>query len=240
MVTLLMTRAKDASDRFVDALPPDLHPRIVRSPLIGIVPVASGLDISGAKGIIFTSGNGVETASALTSRRDLPCFCVGQATTAKACATGWLAECAGRNADELVSALIARPPQAPLVHLRGVHARGGIADRLTAAGIETHAQAIYDQPLLPLSGAAIAALAGSDPVVVPLFSPRAARHFASLAEVSAPLFLAAMSGAVADPLKTLPFRWLQVAERPDIGAMADAVAAAAWQAIRVVGGSDPQ
>ncbi len=239
MVTLLMTRAEDASRRFVQRLPGQLRARlrVVTSPLIGVAPVAGTLDPAPARGIIFTSGNGVAVASSLTRRRDIPCFCVGRATTEAARDAGWKAACAGRTADELVADLSARRPAAPLLHLRGKHARGNIATRLTAAGVETHEQVIYDQHLLALNARARAALAGTEPVIVPLFSPRTARHFASLCRARAPLYIAAMSKAVAEPLVSLGPSALDVADIPEAQAMAEAVARLARRAGRVAGPS---
>ena len=173
----------------------------------------------------------------MTERRDLPAWCVGEATTAAARAQGWDAECAGRDAEDLVQTLIARRPDAPLIHLRGVHARGDIAARLSAAGIETREAVIYDQRLLPLVPQAVQALAGTEPVIVPLFSPRAARHFASLATGRAPVFIAAMSHAVAKSVSPLNFNRLEVSDAPTARAMAQVVTSLVAQARRVVGGS---
>lgn len=241
-----MTRARDASERFVANLPAELRigaaggPRLVISPLIDIVPRAAAVELDGTRGIVFTSANGVRVAAGLTGRRDLPCFCVGEATTALARAQGWPADCAGLDADGLVDTLCRRRPAAPLLHLRGANARGDVAQRLTAAGLETREQVIYDQPLRSLSNEAKEALSGSDPVIVPLFSPRVARHFASMSTGGAPLFLAAMSDAVANPLLSLDFKRLEVADRPDAAGMAEAVARLAGLANRVVGGSGPK
>ena len=82
MLTLLMTRPQGASERFVARLPQDLRQRLapIYAPLIGIVPVTSGIGFADAKGLIFTSANGVQIAASLTRHRDLPCYCVGEAT----------------------------------------------------------------------------------------------------------------------------------------------------------------
>ncbi|MFC6688902.1 uroporphyrinogen-III synthase [Jhaorihella thermophila] len=240
MVTLLMTRAREASDRFLALLPAETRAdlRVIHSPLIETVPLDVELSLAGVRGVIFTSANGVSAAARLTERRDLPAWCVGGATTAAARAHRWGAECVGRDADELVRTLIARRPEDPLSHLRGVHARGDIAARLSAAGIETREAVVYDQRLLPLTPQAVQALAGADPVIVPLFSPRAARHFASLATGRAPLYLAAMSHAVAEPVSSLNFNTLKVSKAPTAQTMAQAVTSLVARAGRVVGGSD--
>lgn len=242
MTGLLMTRPRAASDRFVAALPAALRARltVVHSPLLEIVRTTGAIDLADARGIVFTSANGVATAAGLTGRRDLPCFCVGEATTRAARAAGWTAHCAGENAEAMVAALIATPPEPPLMHLRGVHARGDVAARLTAAGTATRELAIYDQQMLSLTDAALALLNGPAPVIVPLFSPRTARQFADLAGGRAPLLIAALSRAVADPLESLDNAVLEVAKCPDSAAMVETVARLAEQAIRVEGGSGAQ
>lgn len=242
MASLLMTRPRAACEAFVAALPPQLRARLtpICSPLIEIAGCADVIDFGDARGIVFSSANAVGVAARLTDRRDLPCYCVGAATTRAARAAGWSAECAGEDADALVRALTVAPPAAPLLHLRGAHARGDIAGRLSRSGCMTRQQAIYDQRLLPLSDEALAVLDGAAPVIAPIFSPRTARQFADCLAGRAPLFLVALSDAVASPLVSLTFRGLEVAERPDAEAMVKAIAGLAEQAIRVEGGSHPQ
>jgi len=106
-MNLLMTRPREASEQFVARLPPPLRARLtlVFSPLIRIEPAATAIDFGGARGLIFTSSNGVQVATGLTSRRDLPCYCVGEATTHAAQLAGWQAECAGTNAEGLIATL---------------------------------------------------------------------------------------------------------------------------------------
>lgn len=242
MLSLLMTRPRAASERFVALLPTALRDRItpVYAPLIGIEPVAGRIACENARGVIFTSANGVAMAGRLGGPGTLPCFCVGQETTRAAQRAGWQAQFAGVNADALIETLTRQRPDAPLLHLRGAHARGDIAGRLTAAGLQTREQAIYDQRLLPLTDEAARLLDGDGPVIVPVFSPRTARHFADLHEGAAPLFLAAISAAAAEPLEILRCSALIVAERPDAAAMAVAVEKLATQASRLEGATDAQ
>jgi len=225
MLTLLMTRPRAASERFVAGLAPDLRRRlhVIHSPLVQI---AFGPDLvapGNARGVILTSSNGVAAAQAAGVRPALPAYCVGPATAASARDAGWSVAVTCDTADALVTALTDRRPPAPLLHLRGRHARGAVADRLTAAGIETRAQEIYDQRLIAPSDAARAALDGADPVIAPLFSPRTARQFADTCTGTAPLFLAAISPAAAEPVENMSYRALILASRPDGAAMAAAV-----------------
>ncbi|TDE37156.1 uroporphyrinogen-III synthase [Antarcticimicrobium sediminis] len=242
MLTLLMTRPRAAAERFVARLAPDLRDRlrVIYAPLLDIVVLPDPVSLDGVRGVIFTSANGVAAGvvagvhPALPART-LPAYCVGDATAEAARRAGWTVNDCFETADALVAALGDRCPQGPLLHLRGVHARGDIAERLTAAGIKTRAQALYDQRLVALSDAAHRALRGDDPVIVPLFSPRTARQFADAARGPAPLYLAAISEAAAEPLVNMTHSALIVADRPDGAAMAAAVERLSDQASRVEG-----
>ncbi len=237
MPTLLMTRPRGAAERFVARLAPGLRNRlqVIYAPLMQIEFLPGPVSLQGVHGVIFTSANGVAAAQAAALSPTLPAYCVGPATAAAARRARWSVEDTAETADALVAALIARRPPAPLLHLRGTHARGEIAERLTAAGIETRAQPVYDQHLVGPDDAARAALSGTDPVIAPLFSPRSARHFADMFTGSAPLYLAAISAAAAEPVENMEHRALIVAERPDGAAMAAAVERLIADASRVEG-----
>jgi len=222
---LLLTRPLAGSKRFAGRLPARLRRRVELcvSPLLDIVTIARAVDWGDARGVIFTSVNGAEVTARLSSRRDLPCYCVGRATTEVARALGWRAEMSGDTADALVATLSGRDVAGPLLHLGGVHRRGNVAQRLRDAGSEVRVQAIYDQVEVPLSAGARAVLDGQLPVIAPVFSPRTARHFAHQATGRAPLHLIALSDTVAKPLAGLGVGPVTVAGSPDAGAMIEAV-----------------
>jgi uroporphyrinogen-III synthase len=241
-MNLLMTRPEEPARRFVTRLPPELRVRlnVVYSPLIGIEPLTQEIEFSDARGLIFTSANGVSVAERLTTHRDLPCFCVGVATTRAAQDAGWTAQNAGSNAEGLIATLHKSRHNGPLLHLRGRHARGNVAARLGVLGLPTKEQVIYDQPLLPFSKAAIHILRGSDLVIAPLFSPRTARQFANSVTGNAPLYFAALSEAVAEPINALNYNRLLVSPTPDATAMANLVTQLATDAGWVEGAGSAQ
>ena len=177
---LLLTRPAAAGTAFVSSLTPGLRARarIVLSPLIDIIPLVQSVDTGDARGLVFSSAQGVRIFAGVNPTRVLPCYCVGTATTKAAIEAGFSAECAGHTADDLVANLTGRGPDAPLLHLAGLHVRGEVAERLTAAGITTQRIAIYDQPERLLTEKARSALDGELPVILTLFSPRTAQLFA--------------------------------------------------------------
>ncbi len=175
-------------------------------------------DLPDAAAVIFTSAAAI-TAPALAPRA----WCVGNRTADAARQAGYVATSANGDADALVAAILASGERGPLLHLRGRDSRGDIACRLTRAGIPTEARVVYDMAPLPLTPAAVALLNGPAPVIVPLFSPAAARRFGVLsAGMRARLLLPCLSPAVA---ADAPAGDVRICARPDAGAMLDTILA---------------
>ncbi len=191
------------------------------SPLMDIVPTGATPDLQEVRGVIFTSANGVRFGGA---GRDLPTFCVGAVTTAAAIKAGWAARQSGDTAENLVETLVAERPAGPMLHIGGVHRRGDVAGRLTRAGIATRSVDVYEQVMLPLTPEAKAALTGPGPVVVPLYSPRAAAHFAGLVPPTAQLHIVAISAAAMAETLDLAATSRIVAPEPNAQSMGDTVA----------------
>ncbi len=216
---LLLTRPAADAGRFAQEVRARVGGwRLVISPLIEIVPLEGALPWGTVP--VLTSAHAVPFAGPGGGAR---AWCVGPRTAAAARAAGWDAVDGGGDADALVAAILASGEDGPFVHLRGAHARGGVAARLAAAGRAADERTVYDQRAMPLNAAAMAALAGPDPVVVPLFSPRTATLFVARAGNPAGLpRVVAMSAAVAQAAAR--FAPATLAERPTSAAMADAVA----------------
>lgn len=242
MAVLLMTRPQDAARRFVALLPVALTAghQMIYSPLISVMPLGQDIDLSGSEAVIFTSANGVFMAAEILARTGTPAYCLGQRTTKKARDAGWKAEFCGKTADELVADLLQRRPAGGLLHLRGEHSRGNVAERLNAAGLICREQVIYSQPLQTLTAEALSALSASGDIVVPLFSPRTARQFADLCPNDVNIHLVAMSDAVADPLKRLNYKDLNVCKEPDVQAMVMLVSDIVLRLNRVESGRSAQ
>ena len=222
-IPVILTRPAAQGDRFAA----DLHARfgdavdVILSPLIAPVFPAVTLPDGDFRAVILTSETGAQAAARLPGvpRR---AWCVGDRTAATARALGFDAQSAAGDADALVAAIVAADESGPLIHLRGRDSRGEVAARLTAAGVLTTEVIVYAQEAQPLTDAAYAVLNGLDPVIVPLFSPRTAQLFAAT-QPTAPLFIAALSSAVAAGLGELPCQKVIVAVKPDASALLQAL-----------------
>ncbi|NVO55880.1 uroporphyrinogen-III synthase [Rhodobacteraceae bacterium B1Z28] len=232
-----MTRPRAASERFVAQLPTRTRSRVtvIHSPLLEIRHLPVQVVTTAVQGLIFTSANAVNAAVSIGVTRDLPAYCVGPATTGAANGAGWQAQMVGGTAEELVASLLKIRPESPLLHLRGEHSRGDVAERLTELGVTTLEQPVYQQHLLPLTDEASEVAAGNVPVVAPIFSPRTARQFADVWPGSAPLWLAAISQATAEPLRSLGYDCLRVVTKPTPTKMRKAVKKLVKHAMRVEG-----
>lgn len=195
--TLLMTRPCASSEQFAAGVS---GADIVISPLMEIAATGATVPMDGIQGVIFTSQNAV----AFAPKAALPAYCVGPRTGRAARAAGYRVRMVEPDANALVHALHADPPEGPLLHIHGVHVRGDVAARLTAAGIQTNDIATYDQNACSPDAAFHTALTRS-PLIVPLFSPRSAVLFVEAAPtITNATHIIALSQAVAD---ALPSSW---------------------------------
>lgn len=232
---LLMTRPAAAGQRFWQGLPQDLRDRLhlVMSPLIETVATGPLPDLRRYDGVILTSAHAVDAFRDLGGHADgLTCFTVGTATARAAAGVGFVTRAADGDAGDLVRLVSARAKGQRLIHLRGTHTRGNVAERLNVANVQTDSTQIYDQRACDLSPEASGVLSGDTPIVVPLFSPRTAALFAASFHGDAPLYLACMSPAVAAEVAHLPAKDLSIAKKPDARAMTATVAPLASQAAR--------
>lgn len=209
---------------------------VILSPLIEIVPVAATLPPGPLGGAVVTSVNGAAALDRLGVARDLPVWCVGDRTAQAVRATGRPAHSADGDAEALVALILSAGMRGPLVHLRGAMARGDVAARLTAAGVPCAERVVYDQQPRALTPAARAALDGSAPVVLPVFSPATGAQLLRQGPFRAPIFLVAISRAAADACTGLPHRALLIADRPDGPTMRRLTIAAIRQARALEGG----
>lgn len=223
---LLLTRPEPASRRFAELLAarfPDLPVTI--APAVRIVAEGALPEISGAVGLIFTSENAVAAFARLSPRRDLPAFCVGPRSAEAARASGFDASEGPGDAETLAEMIAAEAPPGPLFWPRGTDVAFDIAAALGRGGISVQSAVLYRQEPLPAGPQVRALLAGTVPVIVPLFSAKGAEAVALWPARKAPLWVAAIGPRVAEAAMALAPERLECAARPDAGGLAEAVAA---------------
>jgi uroporphyrinogen-III synthase len=229
-VPVLITRPIAEAHDFALALTNRFGARVrpVLAPLMAVEHLAPPMPPGPFAAVIFTSTAGVEAAQRLHSDLPQKAWCVGQRTAEKAIAAGFLARSADGDATALVAAILADPPQGRLLHLRGEDTRGDVAERLISAGIETESLVIYRQKPQPMSPEGTSVLASDRVVILPLFSPRSAVlfHTGLPPDAVAPLWLVAMSAAVADAAQPISHLGLVTASHPTAEAMLQACAQA--------------
>ena len=127
--TLIITRPAPDGARFAADF---TGVQVLLSPLQRIDPVDV---VCAAKGVIFTSTNGVAQAERLGMTSG-PAWCVGDRTAQVAKAAGFDAVSAGGDVEDLLKLILTDRPAFSLAHIRGRDARGDLAPRLRAAGID--------------------------------------------------------------------------------------------------------
>lgn len=219
---LILTRPAAAARRFRAELG-DHGLRVIESPVLSIRSLGAPRPPGDWAGLILTSENGAAEALRMGFPPGTPVWAVGDRTGQAA--KGLAVTAAAGDAESLVALILSQRPPGPLLHVRGEHARGDIAARLTAAGIPTSEVIAYAQEARPLSPEALDALAGNDPVILPLFSPRSSVIILSQGPFAAPLHIAAISPAAAEPFRGQAAS-LAVAAEPGSAAMVAATLAA--------------
>ena len=217
-----MTRPEAANRSFVAALPDRVTARVtvIETPLLRIEPTGTKADLGPDDAAIFTSSNGVRFAPDGAGRA---AFCVGPATTHAAKDRGWAAVEAGDTAQAMTRYLTANPSKQRLFHLSGTHTIGDVAGHLQQAGIDAHRVTLYDQVTCDLTATARDALAGEQPALIPLFSPRTARQLFDQTPDLSNVVLLALSTAIADCAPKALRDDVIVSAAPNASAMVEAI-----------------
>lgn len=216
---VIVTRPEPGGTIFANALPQTVQ--AIVSPLIRIEHLPIQLKEQPA-GLVLTSQHAAKAVDDIGPAKDIPIFCVGDRTAAAVRAAGYEARSASANANGLVEMILAAKPRAPLLHLRGEHTRGDVADRLTLAGVKCVEQVVYEQVATKLSETALSALTGENPVILPLFSPRTVSILSEQGPFSAPAHVVAISEEVAREAKCLKPADVAIATAPNSKAMQSA------------------
>ncbi|WP_157089282.1 uroporphyrinogen-III synthase [Oceanibaculum pacificum] len=223
---VLLTRPKPESEALAKRLG-DRGMECRVEPMLDIVPRDPGplpVDIASVQAILVTSANGAVRLPALTERRDLPVLAVGDATAEAVRALGFTRVESAEGAVEDLAALVKSrlsPVAGPLLHAAGEIVAGDLTGLLEAAGFTIHRVTLYEaRPAGAISPGTLAALKRGRLDAVLFFSPRTAETFARLAQsagLTTPLsrlHAVAISQAVADACRALPWRSVKIAATP--------------------------
>jgi uroporphyrinogen-III synthase len=198
---------------------------VIIEPLLDISPIVEAtVDLDDVQGILATSANGIRALAAVTERRDLPVWAVGEATEAEALRLGFATtEAAGGDVATLASLVTARvdPTKGMLLHPAGRHVAGDLAGRLASHGFAVRRATLYEAlPVDAFSPATVEALTTGSIDLAAFFSPRTAATFVRVAQragleaVCATVRAYTLSAAVAGQLEPLAWRAIRVAGQP--------------------------
>jgi len=223
---ILVTRPRADAEALVAALAARGHEALV-APMLEIrapAPGAAPPDLDGVQALLFTSANGVRALAALTARRDLPVFAVGDASARAARAAGFArVESAGGDVADLVRLVLARcdPAAGALYHAAASRLAGDLKAALADAGFALRRDTLYESVAAQaLPEALRAALASGRLDAATFFSPRTAATFvalvrdAGLAAACTRVTALCLSPAVAEALAPLAWRAVEVAAAP--------------------------
>ena len=223
---LLLTRPKAGSERFARAARARLGEDwpITIAPLLETEP--TGADLPAANALIFTSEQAVAPVARSAAHAGMPVFCVGGRTAEVARQAGFAVQDTAPNAETLCAQILAAPDCGVLLHARGNESAFPLAERLNAEGRVAREAIVYAQKPQPLGAEARQLLAGTEPLLVPIFSPNSGRLLAATAaDARAPLRVVAISEAAAAACAGLPMATLRVASTPTADALLDVLVA---------------
>lgn len=179
--------------------------------------------------VLLTSAN---AAFALEAYADIPVFAVGEATARAARAVGAGTVTTAEGEWQSLARLLAGPDGPPagarLLHLAGAELRGDLAGAARAAGFVVERRVVYAaRPAHWLDAPTVDLLVQGELDAVLFFSPAHATIWrrlidrAALADQLFGLMALALSHAVAEPLRTLPWRAIHVAATPEVARLID-------------------
>lgn len=147
--------------------------------------------------LIFTSMNGVRAAKVMQLQCDGTAWCVGDETSKFAIESGFHAVSADGDARSLFNLVKQEYAGGRILHISGEHTRFNFSTSLRAHSIPCKQLVAYSQESLAANSTLVDSLMGSESVVLPLFSARAAMILDDI-EILAPLHIVAISKAVAE------------------------------------------
>ena len=232
---ILITRPIEDAKPLADALN-ERGVEVLIEPLLEIRHLdGAEIDLDGVQAVLFTSANGVRAFAALSPRRDLKAFTVGDGSAEAARQAGFPNVESAKGDVEALAALVVDRVKAEdgiLFHAAGTVTAGDLKARLEGLGYRVRRAQLYEAKIataLSPETRANLTLGGIDAVL--LFSPRTAGTFAELWQAAGAPSLAriqalCLSAAVAREIGNLGWAAVEIADRPDLPSMLALVDAA--------------
>lgn len=232
---ILITRPIEDAKPLADALA-ERGLEVLIEPLLEIRHLDdAAMDLDEVRALLFTSANGVRAFAALSPRRDLRAFTVGDGSAEAARQAGFADVESAKGDIEALAALVVdrmKPEDGILFHAAGTVTAGDLKARLEGLGYRVRRAQLYEARIataLSTETRANLTLGGIDAVL--LFSPRTAATFAELwraagAPSLAPVQAICLSAAVAREIGSLGWAGVEIADRPDLPSMLALVDAA--------------
>ncbi len=232
MSRVLITRPQPDADAFVSICETAGLTAVV-APVMSVRFLHDWTLPQGTAALAFTSSNGVRAFAHGSAERELPVFCVGDATEEAARQSGFKRTASADGDVNSLAALIADNAaaiQGELVHIAGTKLAGDLSALLDEKGVPASRLFAYEATAVTsLPNVAAAAIEDNDPLCVALFSPRTARIFldltaaANLNEALTTCRAVCLSAAVAEMTRQVDWRRIDVANARSNAAMIDAI-----------------
>lgn len=183
-LTILVTRPRSESEVFALTLAMRGHDA-VQAPLLDIVPdETASVDLDGVQALLFTSINGVRSFARVSTARNVPAYCVGDATAQAARDMGFR-DVHSAGGDVVALANLVRmdlaPSEGALLHVSGSAVAGDLAGDLGGDRYDVRRVQLYRQDTArDLPDAAAEALKSGALDAITFFSPRTAATFVQL------------------------------------------------------------
>jgi len=225
---ILITRPIEDARPLADALA-ERGIEVLIEPLLEIRHLEDAeIDLTGVQALLFTSANGVRAFAALSPRRDLRVFTVGDGSADAARQAGFPNVESAKGDVEALAALVVdrlKVEDGVLFHAAGTVTAGDLKTRLEGLGYQVRRAQLYEAKIataLSTETRANLTLGGIDAVL--LFSPRTAATFAELWQAAGSSSLArihalCLSAAVAREIGNLGWAGVEIADRPDLPSM---------------------
>lgn len=142
---VLVTRAEPGAAETAARLVAMGH-EVVRAPMLSIEDVAANADISQFVALLFTSANGVAAFARTSAARDLPAYCVGDATGEAARRVGFRNVRIGGGDVRALADFVAqsrRPVDGALLHVSGADIAGDLVRDLSLRGFTIERRVFY-------------------------------------------------------------------------------------------------